>query len=88
LYHAYTDYLGSLVALTSTDGTIATIGDDKQLFAFDPWGNRRDPENWQNILSADYSLLVDRGFTMHEHLDGFALINMNGRVYALGCSEY
>jgi RHS repeat-associated protein len=30
-------------------------------------------------LPASYS--IDRGYTFHEHLDAFGLINMNGRVY-------
>ncbi len=81
LYYAITDYLGSLVALTNSDGTIAELNGTEQRFAYDAWGNRRDPENWNNKLSDAGNLLVDRGYTMHEHLDNFALINMNGRVY-------
>jgi RHS repeat-associated protein len=27
------------------------------------------------------SWIIDRGYTMHEHLDQFGIINMNGRVY-------
>jgi RHS repeat-associated protein len=49
-------------------------------YSFDPWGRRRNPLDWSyNIDSID--LLFDRGFTGHEHLDEFGLINMNGRVY-------
>ena len=33
--------------------------------------NVPNPENY----------LIDRGFTGHEHLDAFGLINMNGRIY-------
>jgi RHS repeat-associated protein len=42
-------------------------------------GRRRKATNW-----ADYnvtSTMFDRGFTGHEHLPHFGLINMNGRVY-------
>lgn len=80
LYYAYTDYLGSLTTLTDEAGTVV------ENHAFDPWGNRRDVNNWQTVLSTPANYLTDRGYTMHEHLDGFALINMNGRVYdpALG----
>ncbi len=75
LYYAYTDYLGSLTTLTDEAGTPV------EQHAFDPWGNRRDVDNWQTLITTPVSYLTDRGFTMHEHLDGFALINMNGRVY-------
>jgi hypothetical protein len=33
LYHAHTDYLGSLTALSLPDGTIV------ERYAYDPWGN-------------------------------------------------
>jgi len=41
---------------------------------------RRSPSNWTQTDSRT-SFLFSRGYTMHEHLDGFGLINMNGRVY-------
>ncbi len=74
LYYAYTDYQGSLVALTLPSGTI------KEKYVFDPWGNRRNPANW-TLADARAAFVVNRGYTMHEHLDAFKLINMNGRVY-------
>ena len=41
---------------------------------------RRNPTNWTyNNIPETYRF--DRGFTGHEHLDNFDLINMNGRVY-------
>jgi hypothetical protein len=70
LYHAYTDYLGSLAVLTDENGVI------EEQYAFDPWGNRRDPDDWSQTDSRT-SWLTNRGYTMHEHLDDFALINMN-----------
>ncbi|MFV0269473.1 MAG: RHS repeat domain-containing protein, partial [Draconibacterium sp.] len=75
LYYAYTDYLGSLTALTSENGTVS------ERYAFDAWGNRRNPNAWTIRLIGENNSVTDRGFTMHEHLDGFALINMNGRMY-------
>ncbi|MBN1185839.1 MAG: hypothetical protein JXB49_26395, partial [Bacteroidales bacterium] len=74
-YYAYTDYLGSLTALTDADGNV----EERQ--AFDPWGNRREPYDWTSLITTPVSNITGRGYTMHEHLDGFALINMNGRVY-------
>ncbi len=81
LYYAYTDYLGSLVALTNEDGSIATLNGTQQRLAFDPWGNRRNPNNWSELITKPTHLITDRGYTMHEHLDDLALINMNGRVF-------
>jgi RHS repeat-associated protein len=74
LYYAYTDYLGSLTAITDENGVVI------EHYSFDAWGNRRNPDQWE-LPDTRTSFLTDRGFTMHEHLDGFSLINMNGRVY-------
>ncbi|MDL2323358.1 FG-GAP-like repeat-containing protein [Bacteroidales bacterium OttesenSCG-928-A17] len=74
LYYVHTDYQGSLIALSLPDGTV------KEKYAYDPWGNRRNPNNW-TMTDTRTSFLIHRGYTMHEHLDDFGLINMNGRVY-------
>jgi len=74
LYYAHTDYQGSLLALSLADGTV------KERYAYDPWGRRRNPLNWTQSDSRT-SFLFHRGYTMHEHLPEFNLINMNGRVY-------
>ena len=59
-----------------TDGT----GTKLETLAFDPWGRRRNPSNW-SFTDVPAGFLFDRGYTGHEHLDRFGLINMNGRVY-------
>jgi len=41
---------------------------------------RRNPTNW-TYTSVPTATNTRHGFTGHEHLDKFALINMNGRVY-------
>ena len=74
LYYVHTDFQGSLTALSLQDGTI------KERYAYDPWGNRRNPANWTQ-RDARTAFIFNRGYTMHEHLPEFALINMNGRVY-------
>ena len=65
-----------------------TVTDDNGIivkrYAFDPWGRRRNPDTWKNltydeIMTEDF--IFDRGYTGHEHLDEFGLINMNGRMY-------
>ncbi len=74
LFYGYTDHLGSLTALTDQSGNVT------ERYAYDPWGNRRDPYYWANADNRSL-LRLNRGFTMHEHIDQFGIINMNGRVY-------
>lgn len=73
-YSTYCDYQGSLLVLTDMNGVV------KERYAYDPWGNRRNPASWKDTETRT-KFIVDRGYTLHEHLDGFGLINMNGRVY-------
>jgi RHS repeat-associated protein len=73
LYSVYTDYLGSIEKVT--DG----INTYKQ--NFDAWGRNRDPINWTYSNISQNPIWLDRGFTGHEHLNEFGLINMNGRLY-------
>ena len=53
-------------------------GDTVELYSFDAWGRRRNPQtlSYDNVTTS-----FDRGYTLHEHYDGFGLINMNGMVY-------
>lgn len=69
LYYIFKDHLGSITTITNNK-------DNKiQRLSYDLWGKR-------SIVNSDYtSYLFDCGFTGHEHLDAFNLINMNGRVY-------
>jgi len=74
MHYILKDYLGSFETILSDSGVI------EQKLSFDPWGRRRNPTDWTyNNVPETY--LFDRGFTGHEHLDNFDLINMNGRVY-------
>jgi RHS repeat-associated core domain len=73
-YYAHSDNIGSLILLTDENGN------EVERYAYDPWGRRRDPYNWGE-LDTRTELIVNRGYTMHEHLDMFNVINMNGRVY-------
>lgn len=74
LYSTYCDYQGSLLALADMNGVV------KERYAYDPWGNRRNPALWKDPDTRT-KFIIDRGYTLHEHLDGLGLINMNGRVY-------
>jgi len=44
-------------------------------------GRRRDKDTWQYALDNEPDLFAGRGFTAHEYLPWFKLINMNGRLY-------
>jgi RHS repeat-associated protein len=74
MYFTETDHLGSIIGLLRTDGTV------REEYSYDPWGRRRDHEYW-SYNNVPTTFLIDRGFTGHEHLDKFGLINMNGRIY-------
>jgi len=69
----FKDHLGSWTAITDYDGDI------QQELSFDAWGNLRNPATWSGTFVG--TPLYDRGFTGHEHLYSFGLINMNGRMY-------
>ncbi len=73
MYYIHKDYLGSLTAISDATGNLI------ESLSYDPWGRRRNPNNWNDYNVT--STLFDRGFTGHEHLPQFGLINMNGRVY-------
>lgn len=73
-YFAETDYLGSIIGLMNPGGSYA------EQFSFDAWGRRRNPTNW-TYANVPAPNLIERGYTGHEHLDKFGLINMNGRMY-------
>ncbi|NII25714.1 hypothetical protein HB364_11510 [Pseudoflavitalea sp. X16] len=74
-YFVYTDHLGSLLTLTDINGNVVTEQN------FDAWGRNRNPVNWQYAGVPANPAWLYRGYTGHEHLAQFALINMNGRMY-------
>ena len=65
LYYLHTDNLGSIQAITDENKAIVSS------YYYTPWGGR--------ILLSGANI-TDRGYTFHEHLEPFGLINMNGRV--------
>jgi RHS repeat-associated protein len=75
-YYVYKDYLGSILTVTSATGSIV---DERN---YDAWGKNCNPTDWTytNIPVASLTWLT-RGYTGHEHLTQFGLINMNGRLY-------
>jgi RHS repeat-associated protein len=76
-YFTYKDHLGTIVAITDINGNVV------EEFNYDAWGLKRNPDNWTYELDTTPSTLTwfKRGYTGHEHLDEFGLINMNSRLY-------
>lgn len=75
LYWVFTDHLGSITTL------IKDRDNTKIEMSYDCWGNRRDPANWTNLTSLPTNEIIDRGYTGHEHLHEFGLIDMEARIY-------
>ncbi|MBR3427772.1 MAG: hypothetical protein IKG95_07525 [Bacteroidales bacterium] len=67
------DHLGSWTVFADGDGDLVREE------SYDAWGNRRNPATWTGPATG--SLLFQRGFTGHEHMEYTGLINMNGRLY-------
>ena len=66
IYYIHEDNLGSIQAITDENRNLISR------YYYTPWGGRE--------LLAGRNI-TDRGYTFHEHLEPFGLINMNGRVY-------
>ncbi|WP_300600771.1 FG-GAP-like repeat-containing protein [Niabella sp.] len=71
----YTDYLGSILVVTNSSGTVVAEQN------FDAWGRKRNPANWTYASVPSVPVWLFRGYTGHEQLEAFGLINMNARLY-------
>ena len=80
-YYLHRDYLGSIIAISNENGVAV------ERRHFDAWGNlAKLQQNGVAIAlptdgTATKLLLLDRGYTSHEHLSEVGLIHMNGRLY-------
>jgi RHS repeat-associated protein len=76
-YYLLRDHLGSIThVVNSTDNSVTAE------YSYDSWGRMRNPQTWENYSPGSEPVLFSsRGFTGHEHLPWFNLVNMNGRVY-------
>lgn len=74
--HVLRDNLGSITHVIDTTGVVL------QEMAYTAWGQLRNPQNG-TVYAADAQpeLLLGRGYTGHEHLPWFGLVNMNARLY-------
>jgi RHS repeat-associated protein len=87
IFYTYTDHLGSITAVTNAQGNVIARQN------FDAWGRRRNALDYtylpQHTTTSDNGISASgnlpawlyRGYTGHEMLDEFALINMNARLY-------
>ena len=76
IYYILRDHLGSITHVVKSD--LSSVKE----YSFDAWGRRRSANDWNYTLDGnDHPLFAGRGFTGHEHLPEFNLINMNGRLY-------
>ncbi|MDR0231527.1 MAG: FG-GAP-like repeat-containing protein [Dysgonamonadaceae bacterium] len=66
LYYVNTDHLGSIRVVTKADKSIQAE------YYYDAWGK-------QTVALG--TSITNRGYTGHEHLNEFGLINMNARLY-------
>ena len=76
--YLHRDYQGSILAITNNTGQVV----EKRLF--DAWGSLIRYANNTGVTTVPDAMgvmLIDRGYTGHEHLLGVELINMNGRLY-------
>lgn len=80
-HYLHKDYLGSILAITDSNG--------KKLEQrhYDAWGNLTHLKigtaaviTDQNLIK-NTQLLLDRGYTSHEHFQELGIIHMNGRLY-------
>lgn len=76
VYYICRDYLGSITHVITSTGAV------KQELSYDAWGRLRNPAN-QGLyaIGSEPALFLGRGYTGHEHLTMFGLINMNARLY-------
>lgn len=76
VYFLHRDYLGSILQIADAQGNLIEEN------SFDAWGCRRNPLTQKLYAAGEApSLLLGRGYTGHEHLPMFGLINMNARLY-------
>jgi len=79
IYYLHRDYLGSITQITDNNGNLAAE------YSYDAWGRMRNPVDWtpytQSQLSQYPIPYGGRGYTGHEQLNQFGIINMNARLY-------
>jgi RHS repeat-associated protein len=75
LYFPYFNHLGSILTVTDKNGLLVAEQN------FDAWGRRRNATTWAYTNLNTLPAWLHRGYTGHEMLEQFDLVNMNGRMY-------
>ncbi len=73
--YLHRDYQGSIIAVSNENATLI----EKRLF--DAWGEISKVLDENDVDLNGRLVVLDRGYTGHEHLLSVGLINMNGRLY-------
>lgn len=70
MYYICRDYLGSITHIANSDGSL------KAEYSYDAWGRLRNPATQVAYAAgSEPALFLGRGYTGHEHLAWFGLIN-------------
>ncbi len=76
IYYICRDHLGSITQITNGSGVM------QQELSYDAWGRLRNPSTLAVYApDTEPTLFLGRGYTGHEHLTMFGLVNMNARLY-------
>ena len=91
LFYLHLDYQGSIRAITNEQGIVVEIRD------YDAWGRPRNPVTLNYTAanpfthSLNTAIITSRGYTFHEHIFEFSLINMkvpSKQVQSHACMSY
>lgn len=75
IFYLLRDYLGSVT------NVVIEGGYHVQNVRYDAWGRLRNPYNGVLYTNSNMPEIIFRGYTGHEHMKEFGLINMNARLY-------
>lgn len=74
-YYLHKDNQGTAFAYTDDDANVVEYAD------CDQWGRKQDTYTGEYSSGDDEEHITDRGYTGHQYIDMFDMINMDGRMY-------
>lgn len=75
LHYLHRDFQGSILAISDKDGNV------EERRQFDAWGNLVKLTNGNGVVVPITAIMLERGYTGHEHFFEVGLIHMNARMY-------